>query len=240
MALSDLFNGCYSGEHQRQSPEQFKATFCAVCENATCKNSRTGRTAWMARILTQEDRLLINPKFAGDGAGDGYPDFHDMVRQALAAEISSRKGDWSVPTDAEVRDAARELLTAPVGFQKPPEQWTVKGDSPGSEYDVTRTHDDKWACTCKAFAFKQDCKHIQDIKTKLANAPVESGPPGPPTSRPAPFLPPATNTQTPAGGIMVGGGSVSPGPETRDPWAVPERKIGVGGRITLGGGTNKT
>ena len=236
MALSDLFNGCYSGEHQRQSPEEFKAMFCRVCENPTCKNSKTGQSRWMSRILTQEDRLLINPKFALDGAGDSYPDFHDMVRQALSAEISTRKGDWSVPTDAEVREAARELLTAPVGFQKPPpERWCVKGDSPGAEYEVSREHEGNWTCTCKAFTFGQGgCKHISDIQTKLANAPEESVPA--PQGRPAPFLPPSVNTAVPAGGILVGG----PKEPENDPWAVPERKVGVGARVTLGGGKSKS
>ena len=247
MNLPDLFSGCYSGEHQRQSPEQFKAMFCGACQNAGCKNSRTAQSAWMLRILTQEDRLLINPQFAADGAGDALPDFKDLLHKALALEVSGRKGDWNPVSETEVRDAARELVglpptgfvsEKPVGLPKPPpkvERWTVKGDH-GDSYDVSLTETGDWGCTCKGFTFKRDCKHVADLKLKLSRQPVEQATEVGHTSRPAPFLPPAQNTHMPSTGIMIGGADAPQQPPVHDPWAVPEKAIKVGGRIVLGGG----
>jgi len=202
-------------------------------------------------MLTQEETLLRNPNFAPGGLGEGLPDFKDLIQRALALEISERKGDWSVASPNEVTNAARELVgLPPSGFVKPPEivkppepepeRWTVKGDK-DSVYEVTRTSDDQWTCSCKAFAFKKACKHIQDIAEKLSRAPDALVAPVMPitpvaNSRPAPFLPPSQNTKIPSGGIMIGGGQAPSQSEQPDPWAVPERVIKVGAKVVLGGG----
>jgi hypothetical protein len=124
--LPDLWDDCYEGEHRKAlAPEQFKKMFCNVCLNPGCRNSRGSGSKWNQRMLTQEDRLLNNPHFAPEDTAVvmGLPDFKDMVHQALALEISDRKGDWEVVTEAEVGKAAAELVGVidPSGFQKPPE-----------------------------------------------------------------------------------------------------------------------
>lgn len=101
-------------------PEQFKQTFCGVCQNAGCKNSRTNGTKWANRMATQVELLLTNPKFA-DVDDPMFReirslDFQDKVREALAIEVSSRKGDWSIPTEVEVAQLAAELT----GVAPPP------------------------------------------------------------------------------------------------------------------------
>jgi hypothetical protein len=189
-------------------PEQFKQTFCKVCENAGCTNSRTTGGLWAKRMATQVENLLTNPKFA-DLDDPLFReirslDFHDKVREALAIEVSSRKGDWSVPTDHEVAALAAELVGAPppppVFFQRFPEpeppppppappkppppdgEWVVKGDTPGSRYTVTQ-RGDEWACTCPAFHHKRvACKHVLEVTGRLARAPVEPPPTPAPTS----------------------------------------------------------
>lgn len=126
--LPDLWDGCYDGEHrQKMSPQQFRETFCANCLNAGCKNSAAAGSKWLQRMLTQEDRLLDNPLFADEMDPQfraiREQDFQDMVRHALAIEVSSRKGDWSVPTDAEIGAAAAEMIgmVPPSGFQTKPD-----------------------------------------------------------------------------------------------------------------------
>ena len=256
--LSDLFNDCYSGDHQRMSPEQFKQTFCNVCQNSGCQNSKTGRSLWITRILNQEEVLLRNPKFAGDDAGLDLPDFKDVLQKVLALEVGAKKGDWSIPSEGEIQDAARVLVghmpppvsftatieavpVKPVSVRPLPERWIVKGDGK-TDYEVSLTHDGIWSCTCRGFEFKKSCKHVQDLQAKLeyapqapvapeAIAPVQTG-------RGAPFLPPSRNTQMPSQGIMVGSPQIQTakmqtGPEA-DPWAPPEKVTQVGGRITLG------
>jgi len=125
-SLPDLFDGCYDGEHRKLlAPEQFKQMFCGVCMNVGCRNSKGAGTKWNKRILTQEDRLLHNPDFAPENTATvlGLPDFPDMLRQALAIEISDQRGDWEPVTDADVGRAAAEMMgmVAPSGFQKEPE-----------------------------------------------------------------------------------------------------------------------
>ena len=122
MNLPDLWDNCYEGEHRRlKSPEDFRAEFCGACMNAGCRNSRSSESKWSRRIRTQEDRLLVNPRFADENAAQrlGIVDFEDTLRQALALEVSTQKGDWSVPTDAEIGRAAAEMvgMVAPTGFQ---------------------------------------------------------------------------------------------------------------------------
>ena len=121
--LPDLWDECYSGEHRKLlSPEQFKQTFCGICLNHGCRNSRGAGTLWNRRMETQEDRLLNNPNFADPRTAErmGMPDFKDLFRQALAIEISDRKGDWEPVTEAEIGQAAAEMvgLLPPTGFKK--------------------------------------------------------------------------------------------------------------------------
>jgi hypothetical protein len=50
----------------------------------------------------------------------GLPDFQDRIREALVLEISAQRGDWEVVSEAEVGQAAAEMLgmTQPAGFQQ--------------------------------------------------------------------------------------------------------------------------
>lgn len=123
--LRDLWGECYAGEARAMPPEQFKQTFCGVCQNGGCKNSRAAGTLWSKRMATQVEDLLNNPKFA-DMDDPMFReiralDFQDKVREALAIEVNSRKGDWSIPTEAEVVQLAAELTGAapPPSFFQP-------------------------------------------------------------------------------------------------------------------------
>lgn len=126
--LRDLWNECYAGEARVMPPDQFKQTFCAVCQNGGCKNSRAAGTLWSKRMSTQVEDLLTNPKFA-DMDDPMFReirslDFQDKVREALAIEVSSRKGTWDIPTEVEVAQLAAELTgvatSSPLFFQPEP------------------------------------------------------------------------------------------------------------------------
>jgi hypothetical protein len=258
MNLPDLWDNCYEGEHRRlKSPEDFRAEFCGACMNAGCRNSRSSESKWSRRIRTQEDRLLVNPRFADENAAQrlGIVDFEDTLRQALALEVSTQKGDWSVPTDAEIGRAAAEMvgMVAPTGFQpatpepatpEPPEpaapateRWRVQGGSTDGKgkrrvYEVTRTPEGVWGCSCPSR--ETPCKHARDIERRLTQVVEPTPSPKPPTRPTAPpAFRPSRNTATPAGGITLG----APAPPV-DPWAPAtpkERVVPVGGRVTMGG-----
>lgn len=248
--LPDLFDGCYEGEHRQQSPEAFKKQFCDNCMNVGCRNSRGAGTRWNQRMMTQEDRLLINPQFAPDNAATvlGLPDFKNMIQEALRIEISTQRNDWEPVSDADVGRAAAEMLgmIPPSGFQKAPDpepepepaeedplkpvrgQWKVRGatrDAKGRPltYVVTEYEDGEWHCTCPSR--ENPCKHARDIQGRQAPVAEPAPPPSDPV-RPSPTprrtpMPRAMNTSQPQGGIMVGG--AAPPPEPVDPWAAPVR-----------------
>jgi len=46
--------------------------------------------------------------------------------------------------------------------EEPPKTIEVKG-SKGQTYKVTQSGS-KWECTCRGFAFRRDCKHIQKLR----------------------------------------------------------------------------
>ena len=136
MKIPDLWNNCYDGEHRKaMTPEVFKQTFCDACMNSGCTNSKGAGTQWMKRMLTQEDRLLNNPQFADtdDPRFSGFAEmnFKNMMQEALAIEIADRKGDWEIPTQEEIGQAAAEMLgvVPPAAFKAPepePEEENVQ------------------------------------------------------------------------------------------------------------------
>lgn len=186
MPRRDLWKECYSGNHQQHlSPEDFKRLFCRLCRNPECENSASGRSKWANRIETQVDRLLDNPVFADvrdpQFASIHGLDFGDAMRQAIALEITSQKGDWEIPTDAEAEEfAAKMTAQMPRGFQGPePEDddepevavlWEgqAKGSKKGTFYKVTLARvgssEPVWSCTCPATQYGTappgGCKHV--------------------------------------------------------------------------------
>lgn len=139
MKLLDLWDECYTPEHRRLGkPEEFRAVFCDKCVNPGCRNSAAAGTKWSRRMQSQEENLLANPRFADPND----PTFRDIrgvdwdnaIRQALAIEVSTRKGDWSVPTEQEIGRAAAELVgIAPPSFTAPPEPEEPEPEEPKPE-----------------------------------------------------------------------------------------------------------
>jgi hypothetical protein len=171
------------------SPEDFGRFFCKLCRNPECVSSATGTSKWVNRMETQVDRLLDNPLIADPDdprfAELRRIDFADAMRQAMAMEISERRGDWEIPTDADVDKFAAEMTAAlPSGFQTPAEAEEAQSEpeeeepeilwegeakgSKGKTYKVTlaRLGDapPAWSCTCPATQYGTappgGCKHV--------------------------------------------------------------------------------
>lgn len=261
--MSDLWEGCF--DPRFGSPKDFASTFCKVCRNPGCERA-TGRS-WAQRMSTQMDRLFVNPKFADPNdpsfADIRKVDFPSAFMQAMRLEISDIRGDWSVPSNEDVIQMAQPqspgqpVVEPPVG--KVLQHYTIRG-SQGDEYEVELVepavgHPAQWRCSCKAFEFKKQCKHIDYASTlppedELEDEPVQDArPPGPAMPQARSFIPSAGNTPAPTGGRMIDG-SRAPSPLSRtpappvvdDPWAAPPPKpkvIPVGGKVVLGGGDKK-
>ena len=271
MPLNDLFDGCYSEEHQKLgTPEKFEETFCRRCRNAECRRSAIGESRWVQRISTQEERLLIHPRFE-DPEDPRFKDvvdkkFLDKLQEAMALEVSSRRGDWEIPPPDVVEMAVKAMQTPdPTHFEAPQDKagvvWegTVKG-SLGRMYTIKLTREEggteTWTCTCPAFTHGTvgplGCKHIIEARGLYAEqtAPPVENPPQPrmPVRTGAPkvlSVPQAGNTRFPSEGMMIDGTPTSPTPSVQppsDPWASPNPPVARGtvvpvhGKIVMGGG----
>jgi hypothetical protein len=183
--MADFWNECFNPA-MGLSPESFTSAFCNRCMNLECSRSAAQGTRWQRRVATQEDRLLNHPQFAdpNDPRWRGVQqEFKNLLRQAISIEISTRQGDWSVPSEQQVAVEAARLVEATRGFvpepapeplqppvepeppvepapqPEPPvepqnESWTVSGPNSG-KYVVTRSPKDEWTCTCPAFKFSK-------------------------------------------------------------------------------------
>lgn len=212
-AQQDYWGECFDPA-AGMSPNQFAGMFCNRCLNQECGRSAAEGTAWFRRVSTQEERLLINPNFA-DPRDPRFRDvanldFRSALKEAIAIEIADRRGDWSVPTDAEIAIEASRVASGQ-GMSPPPEppeppspptdgivlRVTVRGQT--GDYEVTLNDDGAWACSCPAFRFARanPCRHIQQAEADLESgdrqetAPVASPPPPPPPPPPpSGFRPP--------------------------------------------------
>jgi hypothetical protein len=247
----NLWDECYSGDATKNlNPAQFKQTFCDHCQNVECENSRVNQSKWAHRMATQADVLLNNPRFA-DMDDPMFRDirtmnFEDRVREALAVEITTRKNDWSIPSETEVAAMALEVMGGPAFFvpkSDPPEpptntpkvvvedapveaeserlgQWVVRGDTPNSKYTVEQ-NGEVWTCTCPAFVHhKKACKHIQGVLLQLSRQPAPA--PAPPKEAEGPLREP--------GSLAWGQAFASRGIPRMQNTHVPSEGIMVGGR----------
>lgn len=115
--MPDLWNECFNPS-MGMTPNDFERTFCRQCRNPTCDRSAGSGLRWLKRIMTQEERLLNNPKFA-DPNDPRFQEirrveFPSALKEAMKLEISERRGDWTVPTEADTLQLAAEMRTAPL------------------------------------------------------------------------------------------------------------------------------
>lgn len=213
----DLLGEC--NEHG-MDPEQFRQWFCQACHNHECHRAGFVGTKWEHRMLTQEDRLLINPNFADLSDPRFFAiakqDFVDRRREALKVHIADELGDWSIPTVDDEQLAAKGSATASAVQQAVALLGTEKKSAPGRGAEPV-----------------SDQSTVSDQFT----------PPSEEPQRPVVAQGLINTPALPEGGIMVGGGP-APAPAAQparvvvDPWAVPQKPknlVPVGATITLGG-----
>lgn len=115
--MPDLWNECFN-QSMGMTPNEFEQTFCRQCRNPTCDRSAGSGLRWLKRIMTQEERLLNNPKFA-DPNDPRFKEirsveFPSALKEAMKLEISERRGDWTVPTELDTMQLAAEMRSAPL------------------------------------------------------------------------------------------------------------------------------
>jgi hypothetical protein len=82
----DLIREC---NDRNLKPSEFEYMFCNQCKNRSCSRASWSKSSWDERILTQVDRLLINPNIQDQNSSsrwDGIQDFIEFIE----------KEDWNV------------------------------------------------------------------------------------------------------------------------------------------------
>ena len=214
-------------------------TFCRRCRNYSCTNAGWADSAWEARMRTQVDRLF-DDRVEADPNDPQYErvrtaEFPSLIREAIRLNLAAERGDWAVPSDADVsqkmRVKADEINYAPPADEVADEQTSSKVDD-----------------ALEALTGKRPTRVEEDpVPFGFVPAPEESeydyeAPPEPVSRTPAPPTPqpptpaPASTSQynAPAQtGKMIGGGEPV---EEADPWGVPVKPknvVGVGATVTM-------
>ena len=109
----DFFVECNEGG--MMNPPEFERTFCNQCKNRQCVRAGMAFSTWDKRILTQVDRLLVNPNIVlqADGSRwEGVSDFEGF-QEPHVIEV------WGVPQeehpiiDDEMEEEEEDTLPAP-------------------------------------------------------------------------------------------------------------------------------
>lgn len=109
----------------KDGPEAFMEKACRVCRNVQCvRNPTEANNPWLERMRVQKAKLLDNPEFADveDPRFDHLRnvDWKTDLRNAIAVEIATAKGDWSMPTpEDEMRYYAERAAESDV---RPPKR----------------------------------------------------------------------------------------------------------------------
>ena len=105
------------------SENEFQSTFCQRCKNHSCERSGWGWSSWEERISTQEDRFLVNPKFANplDGRFERVREQDFPMLMAEAIRQNSGHG-WDVaPPEIVLQPQLAPIPSTPPTETQPPD-----------------------------------------------------------------------------------------------------------------------
>jgi hypothetical protein len=116
----DFFIECNEGG--LMSPPEFERTFCNQCKNRECVRAGWAFTKWDKRILTQADRLLVNPNIVAQNESsrwEGVSDFK-LFNEPQKIEI------WGVPEKPNlVEEIAQPVAEIASPIEEPLEEDTI-------------------------------------------------------------------------------------------------------------------
>ena len=133
----DLFVECNEGG--LMSPPEFERTFCNQCKNRECVRAGWAFTQWDRRILTQADRLLVNPNIVAQSESSRWEGISDIVgfQEPQVIEV------WGVPNNPSdtppliVSETDEEEDTIPAQPVEPPEVVeTIESQPPQTQPQV--------------------------------------------------------------------------------------------------------
>ena len=226
--MRDYLNEC---NDRGEVPQDFMGTFCTHCKNQDCHRAGWGTSKWRRRMETQSDRFF-NPNLVPEDQPlfkeMNKVDFPSMIAEAMRQEIADRRGDWEIPPEIPILDGKKEI----------------------GQRETTSVVDEAVQALAKAQGRKISPSEKQvETPAPHVDIPGDASPGNPavdlirkkeaPKKQKAP-QPSAQNTEMPSEGIMIEGEVPTTQPVRKkvvDPWEPStDKKIPVGGTVTLGGG----
>ena len=149
-------------------PEAFMAKACRVCRNVECIRNPTNdgeRNSWLERMRDQKVKLLDDPQF-GDVSDPRFDhlrqtEWRVRLREAIAVQLATAKGDWSVPTEAEVNAVMGEQVRPPERLIDEVRVIPDVGDKhalpPPAQFEPVPVQVPRWACP--------NCGHVVESET---------------------------------------------------------------------------
>jgi hypothetical protein len=246
--MADLLAQCNSGK-LRTNPKEFQEVWCVRCSQPGCDLAKFAQTDPMARRQAtwreeffgkpQADTRI--PKFAQIAGLD----FKDMLEKAVKLEVSTRRGDWSVPeiniSDGRIIQApeatARQVEEAVRQLHQATQPFPTQEEPLASEEFVAGEPDDPPVEEIEPPPLEPE----QPREVVESTPPVEELPAAPPSQKL--IVPRAGNTPD-RGEVMLGGApapSARPRPQPEaDPWAPPPKSttkvVKKGATIVFGAG----
>lgn len=227
----DLFPECHASVDKNLSPRDFMETFCRRCRNFNCVNAGYADSSWEHRMATQVDRLLDNPRFA-DPESSRYEeirgmDFQSLLREAIALNEVDRRGDWSVPTDGDIRSSAAKIA---IGIGQRLSGPDDDGDGVHfAEIDDTPPEGMSDLNIESALAKLNPKKYASPSNFQGGDDSPDPPAPDPPAPDPRPSYPLSMNAPSQDGFVDVGATHPhrsDPAPkQAKDPWAVETEKV---------------
>lgn len=104
--LADCVRSVEEKTRSKVNPNEVTSLCCPYCRHPKCHRAGWADSQWQARIATQEERLLVNPKFS-DLSLPSHMELHQISwpslrKEAMKLEISAQRGDWEPVSDDDV------------------------------------------------------------------------------------------------------------------------------------------
>lgn len=118
----DLYMEC--NDQGTLSAKDFEDTFCKVCKNRECVRSGWAFSTWDKRILTQVDRLLVNPNIVDQNESMDWREIanFEMFQEPEKIEVWGGSPPPQAIIISDPPSPKEETISEPLTPQKAPQE----------------------------------------------------------------------------------------------------------------------
>jgi hypothetical protein len=155
--MKDLFVEC---NDMGLSEKEFKQTFCDVCRNRECVRADWAFSSWDKRILTQADRMLINPNIVSQTESsrwEGISNLETLENSGVVEVWNFDQTPQEAPKQVEIISTVEEVAEVeqkPTVVKSEPEQRVSSFNTPAKSITIggnieSKPKNDPWAVPAK-------------------------------------------------------------------------------------------